>query len=64
MGDDWEEIKKLAGDLQRAQIGGAIQKLSERNCIEIVNVLIKNGLLKVIYTTDGKQYLTHKQLEK
>ena len=64
MAEDWDEIKKLAADLQRAQLGGTVQKLSERNCIEIVNVLIKNGLLKVIYTTDGKEYLTHKQLER
>ena len=64
MAQDWDEIKKLAADLQRAQLGGTIQKLSERNCIEIVNYLVSNGFLKVIYTTDGKEYLTHKQLER
>ena len=64
MAEDWDEIQRLAADLQRAQLGGAIQKLSEQNCIEIVNYLVNNGSLKVIYTTDGKEYLTHKQLER
>ncbi len=64
MAEDWDEIKKLAADLQRAQLGGAVQKLSERNCIEIVNKLINSGRLKVLYTTDGKVYMTHKQLER
>jgi len=27
---DWEEIRKLAADLQRAQLSGSVQKLSER----------------------------------
>ena len=64
MAQEWDEIKKLAADLQRAQLGGTVQRLSERNCIEIVNYLVNNGFLKVIYTTDGKEYLTHKQLER
>ena len=64
MAEDWDEIQRLAADLQRAQLGGAVQKLSEQNCIEIVNYLVNNGSLKVIYTTDGKEYLTHKQLER
>ena len=62
MAEDWDEIKKLAADLQRAQLGGTVQKLSERNCIEIVNNLINSGRLKILYTADGKEYLTHKQL--
>ena len=64
MAEEWDEIKKLAADLQRAQLGGAVQKLSEANCIEIINCLVNSGQLKVIYTTDGKEYLTHKQLER
>jgi len=27
---DWDEIRKLAADLQRAQLSGSISKLSER----------------------------------
>jgi hypothetical protein len=37
---DWEEIRRLAADFQRAQLAGSAQKLSERNCIEIVAKLI------------------------
>ena len=61
---DWEEIKRLAADFQRAQLSESSHKLSERNCIEIVNKLIKLRLLDVIYTIDGKEYLTPQQVEK
>eukprot|EP00095_Tigriopus_kingsejongensis_P010673 maker-scaffold2567_size14419-snap-gene-0.4 protein:Tk10673 transcript:maker-scaffold2567_size14419-snap-gene-0.4-mRNA-1 annotation:"unnamed protein product" len=64
MATDWDEIRRLASDLQRAQLRGAIQKLSERNCIEIVTNLIGQGLLEVLYTADGKEYLTAQQLNR
>lgn len=61
---DWEEIKRLAADFQRAQLSSTAHKLSERNCVEIVQKLIHLGLIEVIYTTDGKEYLTPQQLER
>ena len=61
---DWDEIQRLAADLQRAQLSSSSQKLSERNCIEIVNKLVQTGLLDIIYTSDGKEYITPKQLQK
>ncbi|ESN98856.1 hypothetical protein HELRODRAFT_188930 [Helobdella robusta] len=61
---DWEEIKRLATDFQRVQLSSSVQKLSERNCIEIVQRLIELKILNVIYTTDGKEYLTPKELTK
>ena len=61
---DWEEIKRLASDFQRAQLSVSSHKLSERNCIEIINKLTGLGLLEVIYTTDGREYLTPQQLER
>ncbi|KAK3742853.1 hypothetical protein QZH41_015373, partial [Actinostola sp. cb2023] len=61
---DWEEIKRLAADFQRVQITSTAHKLSERNCVEIVQKLINLKLIEVIYTTDGKEYLTPQQLEK
>ena len=64
MSQDWDEIRRLAADLQRAQLSGSIQKLSERNCIEIVSRLLKLDLLEVIYTADGKEYLTPQQLQR
>ena len=61
---DWDEIQRLAADLQRAQLTSSAQKLSERNCIEIVNKLVQTGLLDIIYTSDGKEYITPKQLQR
>lgn len=39
-------------------------RLSERNCIEVVTLLIEKGLIDVIFTNDGKEYLTYDNLEK
>ena len=64
MSEDWDEIRRLAADLQRAQLSGAVQKLSERNCVEIISRLIKLQQLEVIYTADGKEYLTPQQLQR
>ena len=47
MSSDWDEIQRLAADLQRAQLSGAVQKLSERNCVEIVSRLCELGLVEV-----------------
>ena len=41
-----------------------IIRLSERNCIEIVQKLTAGKLVDVIYTTDGKEYLTPQELRK
>ena len=61
---DWEEVKRLAADFQRAQLSSTTHKLSERNCVELVQKLINLGLIEVIYTTDGREYLTPSELEK
>ena len=47
MSSDWDEIRRLAADLQRAQLSGAVQKLSEMNCVEIVSRLCDLGLVEV-----------------
>ncbi|XP_003700994.2 UFM1 specific ligase 1 [Megachile rotundata] len=59
---DWDEVKRLAADFQKAQLSSTLQKLSERNCIEIVTKLIENKLLDVIFTNDGKEYVTPQHL--
>ena len=61
---DWNEIQRLAADFQRVQLTASAHKLSERNCIEIINKLIGMNKLDVIYTIDGKEYLTPQQLER
>ncbi|XP_058446223.1 E3 UFM1-protein ligase 1 homolog [Malaya genurostris] len=60
---EWDEIKRLAADFQKAQLSTSLQRLSERNCVELVSVLISKGLLDVIFTTDGKEYLTQTHLK-
>ncbi|XP_063234235.1 LOW QUALITY PROTEIN: E3 UFM1-protein ligase 1 homolog [Bacillus rossius redtenbacheri] len=61
---EWDEVKRLAADFQRAQLSTTVQRLSERNCVEIITKLIELQLLDVIFTNDGKEYLTPQQLVK
>nr|CAG4636818.1 EOG090X0267 [Ceriodaphnia reticulata]SVE72800.1 EOG090X0267 [Ceriodaphnia reticulata] len=61
---DWIEVQRLAAEFQRAQLSSALQKLSERNCIEIVSKLIELKLIDVFYTNDGKEYVTLDQLSR
>ncbi|XP_004605735.2 E3 UFM1-protein ligase 1 isoform X1 [Sorex araneus] len=64
MADAWEEIRRLAADFQRAQFAEATQRLSERNCIEIVTKLIAQRQLDVVHTLDGKEYITPAQISR
>ncbi|EDS35375.1 conserved hypothetical protein [Culex quinquefasciatus] len=41
-----------------------LPKVGCRNYVEVVALLIEKGLLEVIYTTDGKEYLTQIHLKK
>lgn len=61
---DWEEVRKLAADFQQLQATAGVNRLSERNCIELVTRLIQTGQIDVVYTLDGKEYVTPKHLEK
>lgn len=62
--NQWDEIKKLAADFQRTQLASSLQRLGDRNCVEIVKKLIELDLIRVIFTCDGKEYLTPEHLEK
>lgn len=61
---NWEEIRQLAADFRRVQESTSAHKLSERNCIEVVTRLIETGQIQVVYTLDGKEYVTPQQLER
>lgn len=39
-------------------------RLSERNCIEIINKLIELEMITVYHTLDGKEFITQHHLEK
>ena len=40
-----------------------MQRLSERNCVDIVKKLIEKKLINVLFTNDGKEYLTADHLK-
>ena len=60
----WEEVRKLAADFQRLQASSTAHRLSERNCVELVGRLLDMGLVEVVHTLDGKEYVTPHHLEK
>ncbi len=61
---DWDVVKQLAAEFQKVQASTGAQKLSDRNCVEVVSKLVAMGLLTVLHTVDGKEYLTPQQLER
>uniref|UniRef100_A0A914XKY3 E3 UFM1-protein ligase 1 homolog n=2 Tax=Plectus sambesii TaxID=2011161 RepID=A0A914XKY3_9BILA len=58
----WADIQKLASDLQRVQLGQVSRKLADRNCIEVVAKLIDLHLIDIVFTVDGKEYVTKQHL--
>ena len=61
---EWDEVLALQKDFARTQLSSTVHRLAERNVIEVVSKLIQMGLLEVIYTIDGREYLTPNQLDK
>ena len=61
---DWEEVRRLATDFQRIQASSNAHRLSERNCVELVGRLLDMGLVEVVHTLDGKEYVTPQYLER
>lgn len=39
-----------------------MHRLNERNVVDIVNKLLESKRLQLIYTQDGKEYLTQEQV--
>ena len=56
----WEKINYIITSLRCI----SLDRLSERNCVEIVQRLLDLQLIEVIYTVDGKEYLTPQELAK
>lgn len=61
---DWEEIRRLAADFHRVQFTESVQRLSERNCIELISKLVEEKRLDVVHTLDGKELLTPSQISR
>ncbi len=61
---DWAEIEALQAQLAAACNEDVAARLSERNSVELVMKLKELGLVELIHTTNGKQYLTPERLKK
>uniref|UniRef100_A0A1I7V4P1 E3 UFM1-protein ligase 1 homolog n=1 Tax=Caenorhabditis tropicalis TaxID=1561998 RepID=A0A1I7V4P1_9PELO len=59
----WADIQKLASDLQRVQLSHESKKLSEVNCVEVLQKLISSRQINVVFTRDGHSYVTKQHLE-
>lgn len=60
----WAEVRALQEELHNVQLKSAVNKLSERNCVAVVQKLITLGLVDVLFSCDGKEYITPRQLER
>ncbi|KAL6040423.1 E3 UFM1-protein ligase 1, partial [Balamuthia mandrillaris] len=58
-----EEILKLREQFKSVQLQDSVHRLSERNCVEIIRKLLQQQKVQLIFTVDGKEYLTPQQLE-
>ena len=47
-----------------AQRRSVVLRLSERNVVELVTKLVELKLIEVLYTSDGKEYITPQHLAK
>jgi hypothetical protein len=61
---DWAEVRQLQALLQNTQQLSTVYNLAERNWVEVVGKLVELGLIEVIHTIDGNEYLTPQQLER
>jgi hypothetical protein len=62
MDDELSELANMFSSLQEQETR---MRLSEANCVELINKLTRSGVLdQLIYTLDGSEYVTVQQLEK
>lgn len=61
---DWSEVRSLANQLKAIQDNTTISRLSERTWVDIVCHLINANRLKLIFSNDGRSYLTSIELDK
>lgn len=59
-----DEIRRLQEAFRQAQAVSSSNRLSERNCVEIVNKIKQLGLLVLLNSLDGKEYITPARLER
>jgi len=57
-------LAQLQAQFKAAQQVQAVNRLSERNCVELILKLIDTNRIQVQYTLNGREYVTPQQLEK
>nr|CCC93922.1 conserved hypothetical protein [Trypanosoma congolense IL3000] len=58
------ELSELISKFQAIQREDVPNQITERNVVEIINVLREKRLVELLYTFDGKEYLTWEQLRR
>ncbi|EJW80325.1 hypothetical protein WUBG_08767, partial [Wuchereria bancrofti] len=59
MSATWADIQRLAADFQRIQLTESSKK---NNCVELISILINSKAIDILFTTDGKEYVTRNHL--
>lgn len=57
------ELQRQLKEIQQTSTNAA-HKLNERNIVDIIRMIQERNLVQLIYTSDGKEYLTNEQLER
>ncbi|CAI2736053.1 unnamed protein product [Schistosoma spindalis] len=60
----WDEVRELANKLKETQNQPNICKLSDRTWVDIIRHLMSVNRLKLVFSTDGRSYLTRNELDK
>jgi len=58
-----DAIRALQKQLQEAQKVSNVRKISERNCVDLVQKLVLTGQVRLVHTANGKEWLTPEQLD-
>eukprot|EP01012_Entosiphon_sulcatum_P060851 TRINITY_DN8603_c0_g1_i3.p1 TRINITY_DN8603_c0_g1~~TRINITY_DN8603_c0_g1_i3.p1 ORF type:complete len:734 (-),score=115.51 TRINITY_DN8603_c0_g1_i3:13-2214(-) len=58
------ELEELRAKLQQVQKEEVVNRLNERNVIDIISALVALKELEVIFTEDGREYVTKKELRR
>ncbi|CCW70096.1 unnamed protein product [Phytomonas sp. Hart1] len=61
---DTAELNELVNIFQILQRAEPASQITERNVVDIVNLIIKKNLVELVYTTDAKEYLTRNALKR
>jgi hypothetical protein len=58
-----DEILALQRQLAEVSTRSTLNKIAERNVVEILDILVRDYQLKLIYSLDGKEFITPDHLD-